>query len=437
MFEMLLTAGNKLYLPWSGPGNKKIVQGNKELGYFGEVSAQEFMLYRSFFSLMAPPRGAQPGFALSDQKWLKFIYKGRILFTPKYRIATSLSWSDIYATGGVYGVRGPGPLPVPPGGAVDQVKILTISEMIDGKFKTWPLKAQLFDGANLNANTTGDYDTDQTEWDNIWTQFFANKWENYDWLAMNTNDSTLSTLVQERTTDGVNAGLRGGRSLGVLAKGAIAATTASGANSWRPVVELLRDDKIAIPVYNVTSAVSNDALTSIIPAFSIDTPKPYLKGIQGLIGVTTYLRDLAPTFDTTTPAVYWEISGAKYSGLATFENDAPLKPVANVSGYRSRLKAPETPITTVIPQVMANTSPVADRRLTTSLTNDAPLVPIIKVSAIRTQLKPADITVTGARPQVMWKTPGTVTLLPPTFEYVEPDDLASAFSNNKLNGFVI
>lgn len=436
MFEMLLTTGNKLYLPWSGPGNKKIIKGNKELGFFGQVTAQELMSYPSFFAQVAPKRGVQPGYAASAQTWFKFIYKGKVLFVPRYFIATSLSWEDLYAAGAVYGVRGPGALPIPNGNPVDQVKLLTVSESLNGGLKTWPLKVRLFDGANGNATLTADYPTDQTEWDVIWDRFFTEKWDNSNWQGLNNGYANMWSFIQERTSDGSYAGIRGG-SNNYQSKNVSAVSSASSSFNWRPVIELVRGDDIAIPVYALSSAISSDALTSVIPSFSVDMPKPYLKGIRGLVGVSTYLRDLSVQIETTIPVISWNIAGAKYGAAVTLDNDAPLIPVANVSGYRSRLLTPATPITTTIPQVMGNTSPVTDRRLTTTFDNDAPLTPVSKIVAVRTQLKAPLVTTTGARPEITWKTPGTVTLLPPTFESVEPDDLASAFSNNQLNGFDI
>lgn len=97
----------------TGPGNNTVLRGNWTAGYMGFVpTAQLFTV-----SQLRTAAGATGlGTATSDSSmtgWYKFVFNGKILFFPNAVCATNgtLTWSQIYNLGLVYGVDGPGAAP--------------------------------------------------------------------------------------------------------------------------------------------------------------------------------------------------------------------------------------------------------------------------------------------------------------------------------------
>lgn len=96
----------KLY-PNSGPGPQWLQAGDEQLGYFGEVAAVDMITNAALKSHL----GHSAGSLRADQGYLKFFYKGKILFIGKNTYCTSLSWNQLYAAGGIYGTKDTGKYP--------------------------------------------------------------------------------------------------------------------------------------------------------------------------------------------------------------------------------------------------------------------------------------------------------------------------------------
>ena len=109
MFEAILTSGGsplKEY-PDSGPGVKTLKYGNEDLGYFGEVSQSELFTLQELRREFNFYSGADaPGF-----NWIKMFLDGKVIFFPIARIASLLSWADIYSSGLIYGTDDNGVVP--------------------------------------------------------------------------------------------------------------------------------------------------------------------------------------------------------------------------------------------------------------------------------------------------------------------------------------
>lgn len=82
------------------PGNKYLIAGTMEAGYFGTVSASEFITGTDLASAIGLSAGTPQ---YSDTQWLKFAYRGNIQFVPMKAIRHSASWDHIYQAGAVYG----------------------------------------------------------------------------------------------------------------------------------------------------------------------------------------------------------------------------------------------------------------------------------------------------------------------------------------------
>ena len=86
-----------------GPGAKKLIAGTMEEGFFGEVPASELITGVALASQVGISQGASIN---STAGWLKFAYKGKILFVAKKPIRHSISWDAINTAKCVYGDSG-------------------------------------------------------------------------------------------------------------------------------------------------------------------------------------------------------------------------------------------------------------------------------------------------------------------------------------------
>lgn len=88
---------------YTGPGPQTILRGDAALGYYGEVSAAQLFTSDVVASLCGVTAGA--AVSVSTISWLKFAYKGKILFVARTSIRDTLSWNDLYTAGVVFGAR--------------------------------------------------------------------------------------------------------------------------------------------------------------------------------------------------------------------------------------------------------------------------------------------------------------------------------------------
>ena len=94
----------KKYVDDSGsPGNNMLIAGNEKEGFFGEVSSSEFITGDALASECGISQGTSQH---STAGWLKFVYKGEILFVAKKPIRSHISWDAIDAANCVYGDSG-------------------------------------------------------------------------------------------------------------------------------------------------------------------------------------------------------------------------------------------------------------------------------------------------------------------------------------------
>lgn len=86
------------YMPYTGPGPQKLLRGTWENGYFGTINAEELFSSEEFMAITAIP-----GTATAIKYWLKFTFKGKVLFFPDGTVAASLKASALYQLGLAYG----------------------------------------------------------------------------------------------------------------------------------------------------------------------------------------------------------------------------------------------------------------------------------------------------------------------------------------------
>lgn len=103
MLELLIASGGSSLAPikWSGPGPQSIMLGNNTYGYFGEVSSTALFTASEMVEKLLT--GVVVAGIPATITWLKFVMNGKILFIPKTKLCTGVTWTTLYERGLVYG----------------------------------------------------------------------------------------------------------------------------------------------------------------------------------------------------------------------------------------------------------------------------------------------------------------------------------------------
>lgn len=132
MIELLLSLGpkpnNYPVISNTGPGPTTLLKydADSDTGLFGDMSNLDFF---TADQIEAKALVALEGDAISRdiaRIWVKYYYKGKVLFIPKRPLRTKISWNNLYNAGFIYGEDGPGAFP-PTTGAVNQLRTITLS----------------------------------------------------------------------------------------------------------------------------------------------------------------------------------------------------------------------------------------------------------------------------------------------------------------------
>jgi len=93
----------------TSPGGKFLEGGTTDAGFLGFVPASNFITGSNLASAIGLSNGTLQN---SDTPWLKYMYNGKICFTPLKTHRHSTTWDAIYNTGSVFGTGDEGILPV-------------------------------------------------------------------------------------------------------------------------------------------------------------------------------------------------------------------------------------------------------------------------------------------------------------------------------------
>lgn len=100
---------NKDTVLWPGfddvigaPGSRRLLAGNMQAGWFGEVPASDFITGDALAKLVGITEGTSQ---YSNEPWLKFAYEGSVLLVTKKPIRYSINWNNINEANCVYGDR--------------------------------------------------------------------------------------------------------------------------------------------------------------------------------------------------------------------------------------------------------------------------------------------------------------------------------------------
>ena len=90
------------------PGRNFLVAGDPSAGFFGFVSATDFITGADLSTALGISAGTLIN---SDTPWIKYIWEGKVCFTPLKPIRHNIPWNAIYNAGAVYGSGDEGTLP--------------------------------------------------------------------------------------------------------------------------------------------------------------------------------------------------------------------------------------------------------------------------------------------------------------------------------------
>jgi len=93
---------------WDTPGNQKLVEGDKDAGFFGFVTAADFINGDDLAAAIGLSAGSSQ---FTNTPWIKYMWKGKVCFTPLKTIRYGVDWDSIYNVGAIYASGDEGTLP--------------------------------------------------------------------------------------------------------------------------------------------------------------------------------------------------------------------------------------------------------------------------------------------------------------------------------------
>lgn len=274
MLELMLAGNNVTIIPESGPGNKKLIAGNRTDGWFGLIPPEEMpstatIATLSGLSITLPQATTVP------LNWLKAVLDGKFVFYPTTPF-NNLALTAIYNAGVVYGTDDNG-LNVPTGSSpTNQFKVLTFT---DKGGKTWCFKLRLINTANPNnltaVTTPAQAKVEAGEMFKLYSHVMLGtptpvdgvKWDK---LGVNTD---VYVNRYHSTSIYSNQVFNGAPNSTVSQYNFTGVTTIY---PWMPLLELMNPDVELIPAFDVTGTPPILAPTNPVLSSTISTLSPPL-----------------------------------------------------------------------------------------------------------------------------------------------------------------
>lgn len=211
MIELMLAQDKKAGGPV--PGNPALIAGDDQLGWYGEVTTAQLISGTSLATVL----NLTAGVAFNNTSpWLKFAYKGKVLFIAKQNLRHTASWDNLSSVNAVTGNR-----IVTIGGVNYKVRLMQGS-----------------DGAGEQAPGR--------EWDALMYRVSAtsplaagSKWATYTDAELNVTSGTgyIGWCQEERASAPAQKVTRGNG--GITAIAAYSGDRTEAIFGWRPVLELV------------------------------------------------------------------------------------------------------------------------------------------------------------------------------------------------------
>lgn len=159
MLEIMIGGGGGAlgYHPYSGPGNKHMLAGNKVSGWFGMVEVDQMPSLPQIatqFNLAYTPYTGPNTIA---PYWLKARLKDKYVLIPNGGWSAQLSFQSLYNAGLIYGVDGTPPVP----SGLTAVNQLSYFEWTDPTGRNWLFKVRALESSTVHqAAVTTDVTTE-------------------------------------------------------------------------------------------------------------------------------------------------------------------------------------------------------------------------------------------------------------------------------------
>lgn len=234
-------------LPRRGPGPAEVKLGDYNLGWYGTLTATEFITSADLAAAVGLTVGPQ---ANSAPQWQKFARKGKTLYVPTVPLYYQLSWKMLYDLGLVFGVDGPGPYNA--GADVPQSKKVVINgETYRVRLMTG-FSDVLTEFPSSSTGVAEPMETNLNEWNDLiyplsYLTPDVQRIANYSQLTpaqLGMSSTVGPCLVQERVSAVANSSaIVRGTAASTSVRATIATRAAVGitttAYHWRPVLELI------------------------------------------------------------------------------------------------------------------------------------------------------------------------------------------------------
>ncbi|QXO10070.1 hypothetical protein pEaSNUABM37_00109 [Erwinia phage pEa_SNUABM_37] len=279
MLEIIIFggAGNGNYLPNSGPGNKKVLKGSKQNGWFGmidpsymptiqEVGKQAGMITLPDYTGANPARPA----------WMKAVIDDKVIFLPNGPWTGDISYWDCYRAGVVFGVDGISPDNTSrPSAALSSYNQLKYVDWIDPTGKAWLFKVRFIKGnAPIVVASTGAVNSDTSSNSEAYQLFWrtratstASEAERWDSLVSGVDYYQFRYFDQTYIPSGDNRSIGGTTALPDVGQWWGGGST--NKFPWCPVLEVVSPDDTFIYPIGVTFVTRQS--TPLAPVISSDT----------------------------------------------------------------------------------------------------------------------------------------------------------------------
>jgi hypothetical protein len=142
MLEILTLGNTAGAYPDSGPGPKSLKFGDTNAGYFGTVTQTELFTAAEVIAAT----GLSPAKQIADANmlWVKFFWKGKVIYYPTQQVSNDLSWNQYSAANVVY----------------SNANSKTLTKTSNNKQRTFRIRlplATLTDPADRTVNKTSEF----------------------------------------------------------------------------------------------------------------------------------------------------------------------------------------------------------------------------------------------------------------------------------------
>lgn len=150
MLELMLAGNNVTIVPGSGPGNKKLLAGDKTNGWFGVQMATDLPA-ASVIASAVGLTATLPQNTTYPLRWMKAVLDGKFIFFPTAPF-NNYTLTQLYNAGAVFGMDSNG-LVTPTGlTPTNQLKIVTFKDLTG---KDWAFRIRLIGTSNpINPTST-------------------------------------------------------------------------------------------------------------------------------------------------------------------------------------------------------------------------------------------------------------------------------------------